>query len=567
MAERLRRYCPWSVAAFWLLFYLAHPYRILVDDTTYRGILENKFFHYHIEQRYSRLLHDGLLYLQGFLFEPSMQKAMFVAILLHLLTGWITWRRVIPALPSRSQVPALMGLVAFLLHPVSMQTVVHVSQSGEVLGGVFLALSLAVFFRAHSSDPLPLTSRLSPLAPLFLALCGLAALMSKESYAVVPFTLAVLMALKTKSMPSTLAALALLSAILFGAWANSYSRPLIQNVRNYERSRAFHQAVEQGREISNDDSIFLPLRTKSENLKLQTALVPKLLQIVFVPFGLVKDYGNFPLGKETYNFSKSWPWTGVGGAILLGAVILGLGLRIRVGLNGLALLALPAIHYAVYWVFPVYDPLVLYRLYGVVYLTFVVALPALVSAKEISPPQSSLPLKGEARRKSPSPPEGDGMGGGGKRILIACCSIVVLGGFVRFWEMKDPIRETALELKRAPTSYRVYAFHMQELIKKDLPVDCTALLGPALTLAPSTALVHIEWAWCLWEQGQKDEARTHAQKALEQEAVPQNIPLLLDYLVGPDGTQFDLKKIHPFNVKYLPFKDQEPALRIIPDEN
>lgn len=513
------------VLAFWAVFYASYPYRMLVDDTTYRGVLRNNFFFYHIEQKFSRLLHDGLLYSQGFFFEPSMEKAVFMSILIHLLTGWITWRKLIPLLPPTAQPLAILGLIAAMVHPAALQTVVHVSQQGEILGGLFISLSLVVFLKS-------LREGATPRRYAALVACGFLALSSKESFGVLPFVLSAALFLRHRSRAGGAAVAALAAFLTLGAYFNSYSRDTIQNEENYRRSEAFHEAFVHDRMISDKDSLILPLRTREENIRLQASLTPLFLQILYAPFGLVKDYGHFPFGKKTYEWDLPWLWIGAGILLLL-ALLSWKGRRLHPPEHWLLIFS-PFIHYGVYWVFVVFDPFMLYRLHGSAYLALVLTMPLVLA------PFSKRSIGGRPT---------------GLVLASQIAGLVVSAGLVRGYEMKDPIRETALELRRQPFNYRNYNSHMQELIKADRVVDCEGLLKPALTLAPSASLVYLEWAWCLAEQGRKEEAKVYALKSLEQEAVPQNISLALDYLVGTEGAQLDTSRIHPFNMKYLPFKE------------
>ncbi|MBI2058445.1 MAG: hypothetical protein HYT87_01605 [Nitrospirae bacterium] len=546
---RVRRYLPWLIGLFWLAFYLTYPYRELVDDSQHRGILENRYFAIFDELKYSRPLHALLLHAQGHFLSKAMDKAMLVSMILHLLIALIAWRVVIPRMPERMHSWARFGLTAFMLHPIALQTTVHVSQRVELLGTFFVALSLAVFFRARSrTTPLPSSAPPTHHSPLtthhffWLTLCALGALASKENYVLIPFALTLALAIRAKSNAGAIAAGVMVAFIVLGSYLNTFSHEEIRSEDNYSRSRAFRQAVLDGREVTNEESIFLPLRSPVENLKLQVALVPLILRIVFVPFGLTKDYGHFPYGRQTYSPDLPWLWIGL--AILIGITALIFVKRKAATFEQWVLILSPAVLYSAYVVFVVYDPLFLYRLYGVSFLTFVVALPTLagilVDVKKIGLERA-------------------------EKIAAGLAGICVLGGVVRFYEMKNPIAETAIDLRRRPDNFRLYVSHMRKLVESGKrPVDCGAELAPALKYAPSSSHVYVQWAWCLKQQGKIEEAQTYAMKSLEQQTGFIEAQTALGYLSEPPFPKIDIDRVHPMNKAYLaptPIQDAAGAPR------
>jgi hypothetical protein len=169
------------------------------------------------------------------------------------------------------------------------------------------------------------------------------------------------------------------------------------------------------------------------------------------------------------------------------------------------------------------DAVVLYRLYGVVMLVMCLSLP--IALKDV--PKA-------------------------RAILAAILGVVVVAGLVRGYEMANPVREARLEVARAPDNYRVHITYLHALMDSGVrPVDCHAVMDPALARAPSTAFVYVELAWCLWNQKQQDEARVYARKALEQEVVPENLHIMLDMLIGPHGESVFIDKMHPANLRRM----------------
>lgn len=557
--DRLRRVLPGVVFILLVCFYLSYPYRELIDDAQHRGILENKYFAIFEELVYSRPLHALLLYLHGRFLGAGMERVMFFTWLFHLLIGFLSWRMLIPRLPPAARGPALFGLAAFMVHPVSLQTVVHVSQRVEVLGTFFVVISFILYRGYRDREP-------GLRDFVLLGLAGLGALLSKESYSVVPFALLLSLAVRRKSKEGAGAAAILLLFMAAAVSLNPYSWGSVRNEDHYARSSAFREAVMEGREVADQDSIYLPLRSPVENVEIQTALVPLILRIVFLPFGLVKDYGHFPYGKATYSHSLPWLWLGAG-LVLAGLYGLRRASR-KFGWEDVVLIASPILHYAVYWVIVVYDPLFLYRLYGVVFLTFVVALPSLSAIHQRAGQDCrgdlGRPRAGRQGGPYASTPNARS-GGWWMRLSPALFVISLLGGLARAYEMRDPIGETAVDLARRPDNFRLYVSHMRKSVlerkrfldndenrgKPYAKIDCGALLRPALKLAPSTSHVYIQWAWCLGTQGDREAAQVYARKALEQEAGAIDVQVALGYLSGPEGTEIDLKWIHPSNRAYL----------------
>jgi hypothetical protein len=465
--------------------------------------------------------------------STSLETAVTMSMLLHLATGAVVWWRVIPRMPEPMRIPARLGLLAFLVHPIALQTVVHVAQGSEVMGLFFSSLALATampFFadgrlvgRAAPKPKVPRTAdfvRLSVLAVL--------ALLSKECWFPPLLVLIAAVAWTHRSRAGRNVILALLPILLVGAFANAFSGKEVHNESNYARSRVFRKSVEEGRVVPPADSIMLPVRDRAENLRLQTALVPLIARVTFVPFGLVKDYGYFPYGKRSY--SPSLPWFPVGIAMLVlffGAIAF---LWKRATPQVWALVLAPAAYYSVYFVFPVYDPLFLYRLYGVAFLTLVLAVPALtqIGAEAASRDRAVI------------------------GVASALAALAIVGGALRTAEMIDPVREAETELARMPDNHRLWVSRLHAWVaEKRFPIDCRAALEPALTLAPSAGLVYIEWAWCASLQKRMDEAREMALLSLEYESVPENVHVAVGILTSGGTTTFDAKKVHPTNYPVL----------------
>lgn len=517
-----------AIALFWLIFWIFYPYRELIDDSRYQSIMQHKFL---FIDTVMRPIHSWLLYIAGEA-GASMPAAAFMGLLVHFATGAIANWKLIPAMPEPMRIPARLGLLAFLLHPVSLQTVVHVAQGSEILGSFFSVILLTFVMRF-----IPDTRQTGRGAPkrhtpvkrdfVWMAVVAVLALLSKENYFPPLLLLIAAVAWTHRSRAGRNVLLVLIPVLVVGVLSNNFSRETIQNQTNYERSRVYRKAVTEGKMVSPQDSIMLPLRDRSENLLLQTSLIPLITRVVVLPFGLVKDYGYFPYGKDTYQGLGRF-WGGLGlGTLLLALLIF---FRKKASPQVWALILSPFAYYAVYFVFAVYDPLFLYRLYGLVFFFFVIALPALTLVGDSA-----------ARRD---------------RWISGICAVTALaaitGGVVRAYEMRDIVAETTLELERRPENHRLYVARLHALVKaKRFPIDCQALMEPALVFAPSAALVYVDWAWCHSLQRQLPEARARALQALEYECVPENINVALGYLVTPEGVVFDQKKIHPSNIPVM----------------
>jgi hypothetical protein len=493
-------------ATFWILFYLSYPYRKLIDDGRFEAILENKTSFVGLDQ-VSRPIHHMLLYVQGALFQPSLEKAMWLSFLFHLGMGILVLNLVLPALHKKMDFRVILSWLALMLHPVSLQTAVHVGQRSEILGALSLVGFFVVFLRDRN------------LWLLFLFV--ITALLCKESYSFIPLVLFSFQVLKEKRKEGY--ALLVGAVLIFGVGIklNAFSSSMIHSQENYRKMGEYFHSYQMGQEISPENSSILAIRNFSQNLHLQVSLVPRIFKILVFPFSLVKDYGYFPFGKDTFSLKLPWFWIGI---LLL--LSLGFGCvcyRKRFKLEQWILILSPGIFYSVYWIFPVYDPLVLYRLYGVVFLFYTFTFPILVS-------------------RFP----------GTRELFLVFSLASIAAGLVRAWEMKNYVRETSLELARQPQSYRLHIDSLHAKVDLNpMSVDCEKVLEPILGLVPSTALVEIEWAWCLHKQGRWIEARTHAIKSLEQESVPENIHLALQYLTEGQAKPVELHTVHPSNIPHL----------------
>lgn len=516
---------PLFSAAFIAIFWLLYPYHELMDDSRFRGILEHKYFYF---ARLIRPLHAFLLWFQGEATGGSMTAAVTVGILFHLLLGWITWKLLIPRLPEAARLPAQWGLAAFMVHPVTLQTIVHVAQRSEILGALALCLGLFPVLRFIPGMVQPTGKKHKPQLPtrndfILVAFAALIAVLSKENFVLPLFAVCAALAWLRRDFESWSWVGVICLIALGGAMSNDFSNSVIQNTSNHERSRAYRKSFAQEQVVSPQDSILLPLRDRAENLKLQTALLPLVLKTVFVPFGFSKDYGFFPYGKETENPRSIWFILGCG--ILFAATLTGFILRKRLSVVAAALVLLPGFVYVVFWIVPVYDPLLPYRLYGVVFSFFVLSVPLLLT---------QVP---ESVRKV---------------VPWVLATIVISAGGVRAWEMQDRIREASADLSRVPSNYRLYVDRVAALVAtKQFPIDCRAELEPALKLAPTPASIYVNWAWCAREQGRQEESREMARLSLKYESVPENVQVAMNYMMGPDGMQFDPGSVHPENLKLM----------------
>jgi hypothetical protein len=508
----LSKWAVLGVAIYWLCFYLAYPYRELIDDGPAKAVLLGQQFDF------IRVVHQGLLRLQGALFEPSMQKAMVLGILLHLLLGWLWWRKILPRLAPDIRPLAGLGLLAFMVHPVSLQTAVHVAQRSEILGALSLALALWLVFAVPAAA-------LGTKHLLGLGALAVLSLLCKETYlvAILGLVLVWMVARQAAHARRGLVAVALVLALL--ATGRTYLggniEPGTDAADVHRRTAAFVNAFASGQPVPTADSVLFPVRTEIDNLRTQVAVLPLVARAVLFPFALVKDVGFFPYGRAGYGWSK--PWFHLGLALLLAGGAVAYRVLRRSGRASAILLCLPLFLYGTYWLVPLADPVVLYRLYGVVMLVMCLSLP--IALKDV--PKA-------------------------RAILAAILGVVVVAGLVRGYEMANPVREARLEVARAPDNYRVHITYLHALMDSGVrPVDCHAVMDPALARAPSTAFVYVELAWCLWNQKQQDEARVYARKALEQEVVPENLHIMLDMLIGPHGESVFIDKMHPANLRRM----------------
>jgi hypothetical protein len=513
----MRKWMAWAIGLFWLGFYLAYPYRELIDDVVPRKILNNQFLTA-CKLPWTRLVHEGLLYLQGAFFERSMPKAMVVGLLLHLCMGAVLWKKVIPLLGEARATLAQIGLAAFMVHPVSLQTVVHVAQRSEILGSLFVVLALWMLLASPRGE-------LTWKSIIGLGGLGLLALFTKESYLIAILGVSAVWAVEQAQGSLRRPALALpvvLCLLAVGRVLSSNPvEPQQDPVDSARRTAAFVQAYQADKPIAVEDSILFPSRAPLDNLRLQVSALPLIGRAMFVPFGLVRDYGFFPYGKHGYGWRQPWFYLGL---LLLGVLgAAAIWTFQRAGLRDAVVFCLPACLYGTYWLVPLADCVVLYRLYGVVLLTLCFSLPIAFQ----SVPQRKL-------------------------LMAALAAVIVVASLVRAYEMADAVREARLEVAREPDNYRVHIDYLHALMDSGTrPIDCRAMLEPGLSKAPSPSFIYVEWAWCLWSQGRKDEARVYAQKALEQEVVPENLHLLLDMLIGPHGEAVTVEKMHPANLRRL----------------
>jgi len=501
-----------GVAVYWLCFFLAYPYRELIDDGPAKAVLQGQHF------EPTRLVHQGLLRLQGALFEPSMPKAMVLGILLHLLIGWIWWRKILPRLAPDVRPLAGLGLLAFMVHPVSLQTAVHVAQRSEILGA--LPLLLAIWLVCAVPPAALATKHVLALGGL-----GVLALLCKETYlvAILGLVLVWLVAREAAHARRRLLALALFLTVLAAGrtYLGGNIEPGTDAADVHRRTAVFVKAFADGQPMPAADSVLFPVRTEPENLHTQVAVLPLVARAVLFPFALVKDVGFFPYGQAGFGWGTPWFYLGL--ILLLAGAAVGYRVRRRSGWGSALLLCLPAFLYATYWLVPLADPLVLYRLYGVVLLTMGLSLP--IALKDVPK---------------------------GRAIMAALVGATVVASGVRAYEMSNPVREARLEVDRAPDNYRVYIAYLHALMDSGVrPVDCHAVMDPALAKAPSTSFVDVELAWCLWNQKHLDEARAYARQALEQEVTPDNLHVMVDMLIGPRGESVFIDKIHPANLRRL----------------
>jgi len=545
------------LAAFFIAFWLSYEYRELIDDVSYKPILQNTVAYF--SSPWSRTLHHSLLFVQGLFFERSMAKAMMVSMLLHLALGAVAWRALVPRLGEAARPAAQLGIAAFLVHPVSLQTVVHVAQRAEILGSLGALVAAVAFLAANeayaasaapAASPRGAPAQASSSAPwnrpaegaatprrrrAFVALLGLAALctvFAKESYVPV-VALFLLVWLAQRGMlrrAALLIALPLALAVAVAASTSEFSSRDVHDPSRYLRSRAFFAAVRDGQALSPEQSVFLPIRPPLENAALQVALVPLLARFVLAPFAVVDEVGQFPYGKAV-DPPRS-VFLALGLMLLFALTALAWWRRRSFELAEWALVLSPLAAYAVFVVVPVYDPLMLYRLYGPALFFFVLTLP-LVCARFVMASRPSW------RRV-------------GQTLPGALFVLVFLAGSARAVEMRTKVTQSTAELARAPENYRVYRKHVLGLVTSGVrPVDCRALLEPALALAPSAAPVYAAWAFCLREQGDLAGAKDKARQVLRYEASAEDVSFALGYILDGGLVNFAPGEVHPHNLRFM----------------
>ncbi|MEK7690475.1 MAG: lytic transglycosylase domain-containing protein, partial [Bdellovibrionota bacterium] len=259
----------------------------------------------------------------------------------------------------------------------------------------------------------------------------------------------------------------------WGASQNSFSSDIVQNEVNHLSSIAFRKAVAAGEEVPPALSTILPIRTRTENFRFQSAILPEVIRIHLLPFGIVQDLGHFPWGRDS---ESQVPRRAAFGIILFLIVASLIGRFIaknpaRPKTHPLLYFGLLGIlaSWAVVWIFPVYDAFLAYRYYVPCFLAWVIVLPALFQSQE--------------------------------KLFQGAVLLVVLAGALRATEIKTPLSAAQHELDRQPFHYRNHVQRVRSLISAGdrgvgIRFDCGALLKPALTLAPSAALIEIEWAFC-----------------------------------------------------------------------
>ena len=428
--------------------------------------------------------------------------------------------------------------VAFLLHPVSLHAVTHVAQRGEIVGLFFGLCAIWLYLRLEN--------------PWLTAAATLPAVLSKESAAVLPLLLTVLGAWKYRNPAWTIAAALSLATCVWGASQNSFSSDIVQNEVNHLSSIAFRKAVAAGEEVPPALSTILPIRTRTENFRFQSAILPEVIRIHLLPFGIVQDLGHFPWGRDS---ESQVPRRAAFGIILFLIVASLIGRFIaknpaRPKTHPLLYFGLLGIlaSWAVVWIFPVYDAFLAYRYYVPCFLAWVIVLPALFQSQE--------------------------------KLFQGAVLLVVLAGALRATEIKTPLSAAQHELDRQPFHYRNHVQRVRSLISAGdrgvgIRFDCGALLKPALTLAPSAALIEIEWAFCARSFGLSEESKVHARRSLEFDSVPENVQVAVTYLLAADGRlEIPTEKIHPNNMKHLalqrahqnkgpdPFRDPAPCCEI-----
>ncbi|OFZ79332.1 MAG: hypothetical protein A2583_00865 [Bdellovibrionales bacterium RIFOXYD1_FULL_53_11] len=505
------------ICLLWAVFYTGYEYRMLMDDGHYMNILQGLASSQ--LSPWTRFLHEKLFYLQGLAFGASAEKSFFLAVLLHLAAVWTAWKHVATALPQKSRIPALIGVGIFAVHPVSMQTVVHIAQRSEILGVLFAAFAVSVYLKSlQAAVP-------SWKHALWSGLLALLALESKESYFTVCFLMFFAIALRMRSRAVFAAVLA---TLVIGAVVATRDTVLEQNSYEktiYKRSRIARDAAIAGKTVDKEDSVVLTFPGRLENLQIQTALVPRRLQITFAPFGTLFEYGRFPFGLQSYSLQNPWLWSGTG--LMACFVLLVLVFRRRFSFHEWLLVLSPALHYSVFWLFPVYDTLFLYRMYGSIFFMFVLSVPLVVGRLT------------DVRKKAP-------------QIIMPVLGVLCLAAaLTRYAEMRTHVSQTGVEMYRVPENYRVYYRRLHALVDGGLPVDCARSLEPARTLSPSLSVYYIELAWCLMRQGEVERARYFARQSLEHESFGDNIHLALSYISVPEGALINKEDVHPLNRGFI----------------
>ncbi len=265
---------------FWLWFFLAYPYHELIDDSKFKALMEIRSFKALLPHLQSRPLAGILYFLQGKFAFPSAEKSVLISILLHLTVGLGTLKLIIPALPEKARFYAKWGLLAFLVHPISLHTSVHLAERSEILGVLFASLSLGVFLKVKKWS-------LNPI--LLLLLLMVLAATSKENYllvAMIPLA-AVFFSKKnwiSDSKNVFVSRIAIGATVLalvgVGVSINSYSSLSLGQAKEelYRKSRIFKQSFIDEKEVTPADSVLFPLPDHVENLQIQTALMPSQMK-------------------------------------------------------------------------------------------------------------------------------------------------------------------------------------------------------------------------------------------------------------------------------------------------
>ncbi len=108
------------------------------------------------------------------LLSPDAPAQRVASLLLHLLNGWLVWRLLRFVLGPRQGGGALLGALAFVLHPLATESVAFISSRGDLLAMTGMLGAVLLYLRPGRP------ARLASLAIFLLALC------SKESAVVLP---------------------------------------------------------------------------------------------------------------------------------------------------------------------------------------------------------------------------------------------------------------------------------------------------------------------------------------------------------------------------------------------